>query len=114
MILIHSDNASGTVTVPGGLIEGEHRPHARVYQVEAHFVQVDGRGDSSLAAHDAREVCKIAGYRLATPAEQNAYHAARSVQTSLHETTPPVVSAPINAHVPAVKHEQPAKKKEQR
>jgi hypothetical protein len=83
MILLRHDTCTdGMIATSAAPIDGTPYP-ARYYQHNGHFVVLEG--PAHVIAHDAEEICKIAGYRLATPAESDAYHRARRGETALTE-----------------------------
>lgn len=83
-ILLYHASTSGNIATPSSKIDGT--PYAaRRYQHDGHIIVIDG--PPHVIAHDAREICKIPGYRMATPAEANAYYAAQRGETVLQEDT---------------------------
>lgn len=90
MILLYSEHDHGEAALPASLIEG-FEARARRYRLVDHLMVVDGGGTDqpgadAIARADAGELLAH-GYRLATSAEQDAYHAARRRATSVHEDT---------------------------
>ena len=70
ILLVHEHDGSGTVALASKYIIGEHVPE-RLYSKEGSYLALDG--PPHIIEHDAEEICKIPGWRLATPEEQNAY-----------------------------------------
>lgn len=100
-ILVHSEiERQGMIALPPGKVEGEPHP-ARRYHYDGHIMVLDGH-PAHVLAHDAREICKIAGHRLASSQESNAYHASKRhaavLTESATETNDP---APEPAPTPA-------------
>lgn len=86
MILLYHDIAThGQIATPAMLGREHHAP--RRYAHEGHFVPLDG--PAHVIAHDAEDICKIPGYRLATPAECDAYHAGKRQKSAIHEAEEP-------------------------
>lgn len=69
-LLYHETATDGEIATSEAKVAGEHHP-ARRYKHNGHFVEIDG--PDHLVEHDANDICKIAGYRLATPQEQEIY-----------------------------------------
>jgi hypothetical protein len=84
MILLFHEGMDSKISTPARLGRELHSP--RHYQAEGHFLALDGPGH--IIAHDADEICKIPGYRLATPVEQDAYHASKRKASAIHEDVP--------------------------
>lgn len=84
MILLYHDGTNAKIATSARLGREQHPP--RHYQAEGHFLALDGPGH--IIAHDAEEICKIPGYRLATPQEQDAYHASKRQASAIHEAAP--------------------------
>lgn len=72
MILIYADGSSGQIALSSQLIEG-FQAEARTYNIVDHWVEVDGGGNDTVAVFDADEICRMKGYRMALPIEQNEY-----------------------------------------
>jgi hypothetical protein len=70
ILLYHETATSGNVATPDN-VHGRHYPSRR-YVHEGHFVAIDS-DDPQVLNHDADLILKIAGFRLATGHEQNAY-----------------------------------------
>lgn len=83
MILIyHDDTTDGMIATSSAKVAGEaHKP--RHYRHNGHYVEIDG--PAHVVAHDAEEICKIPGYRLATPAETDSYMASKKKKGALRE-----------------------------
>ncbi len=82
ILLYHDDTTSGMIATSSAKVAGEaHKP--RRYHHNGHFVEIDG--PAHVVEHDAREICKIPGYRLATPEEQNEYTASKKKKGALRE-----------------------------
>lgn len=81
ILLYHETTTSGTLATPARVGNESHPP--RRYKHTGHFVEIDG--PAHVVAHDAEEICKIAGYRLATPDEQDAYAASKKKKGSVRE-----------------------------
>lgn len=82
ILLYHDDTTDGMIATSSAKVAGEaHKP--RHYRHNGHFVEIDG--PDHVVAHDAEEICKIPGYRLATPEEQETYTASKRKATSLKE-----------------------------
>lgn len=75
MILLYHENATHGMVATPEHVKGVPTP-SRTYHHEGHFLAIDG-DDPHVVEHDADLILKIAGFRIATPAEQNEYHAAR-------------------------------------
>lgn len=87
ILLVHETATHGMVATPER-VRGVHHPSRR-YHHEGHFLAVDG-DDPHVLEHDAEEILKIPGFRLATAAEQDAYHAAkRKKHQVVEEVKPP-------------------------
>lgn len=72
-ILVHSEiERQGMIALPPGKVEGEPHP-ARRYHYDGHIMVLDGH-PAHVLAHDAREICKIAGHRMASSQECNTYY----------------------------------------
>jgi hypothetical protein len=83
ILLYHDDTTDGMIATSAAKVAGEaHTP--RHYRHNGHFVEIDGHLDHVLA-HDAEEICKIPGYRLATPKEQADYQAQKRKATQITE-----------------------------
>lgn len=74
ILLVHESATHGMVATPEH-VRGVPTP-SRKYHHEGHFLAIDG-DDEQVLKHDAEDILKIAGFRLATAAEQNEYHAAK-------------------------------------
>lgn len=104
-VLVYSDiERQGMIALPPGKVEGEPHP-ARRYHYEGHIVVLDGH-PAHVLHHDAREICKIAGHRMASPQECNAYYgnfAARRpnvlTESTTKTNTPALEPAPTPAQV---------------
>lgn len=97
-ILVHSEiERQGMIALPPGKVEGEPHP-ARRYHYDGHIMVLDGH-PAHVLAHDAREICKIAGHRMASSQECNAYYGnfAAKRQDVLTETR---ASAPVSVPAP--------------
>ncbi len=81
ILLFHETTTHGMIATSAKLGNESHAP--RRYQHTGHFVEIDG--PAHVVAHDAEEICKIPGYRLATPAEQEAYAASKKKKGSVRE-----------------------------
>lgn len=83
MILIYVESGStGEIKTPSGRVGGEHA-HPRHYKHTGHFLEIDG--EPHIVTHDVEEICKIPGYRLASPAELDAYIASKNKKASIRE-----------------------------
>ncbi len=82
ILLYHDTTTHGMIATSAAPIAGTPYP-ARRYQHDGHYVVLEG--PAPVIAHDAEEICKIAGYRLATPAESDAYYHARRRSETLTE-----------------------------
>lgn len=82
ILLYHENTDHGQVALSEGRVAGEHTP-ARHYHHQGHFLEVGGA--DHVVQHDVAEICRIPGYRLATPEEADRYHAGRKKAGSLHE-----------------------------
>ncbi len=82
-LLYHETTTHGMIATPGHT-RGVPLP-SRSYHHEGHFLMVDG------PESDVEDILKIAGYRLATPAEQNAYHAAKRKESQVVEQYSPAL-----------------------
>jgi hypothetical protein len=84
MILLYHENtqqvAISEKSIPGHGVIPEHS-----YLHEGKLLAVDGGGDPIIAASDAEDILKIAGYRMATPDEQSSYVASRQKQSAIRE-----------------------------
>lgn len=83
MILLYHEATDGTITTSSKLVAGE-AIEPRRYQHNGHFVEIDG--PDHVVAHDADDICKIPGYRLATPEECDSYYAGKRKAQSVSET----------------------------
>ncbi len=104
ILLYHERTTHGSIATPEGRVGGEYTAAPRRYAHEGHFVAVDGAGSAHVADYYAREILKIPGYRLATPAEQNDYHRTGAQAGALQEmqaTTDPEEDAPPAEEAPA-------------
>lgn len=81
-LLYHEVATGGVIATPGGRIRGE-AASPRIYHHSGHFVEIDG--PAYIIAHDVEEICKIAGYRLATPAENDMYYGRKRQESSVQE-----------------------------
>jgi len=86
MILVYCESREANLALPERKVGGVSAPPTR-YTVENHFVQVDGGGFDEIAALDAHEICKIAGYRLASIEEQTAFAKVQRKRGALTERT---------------------------
>lgn len=77
-LLYHETTTHGMVATPDH-VRGVPLP-SRKYHHEGHFLMVDG------PEADVEDILKIAGYRLATAAEQNAYHKQHEAAGKLEES----------------------------
>lgn len=100
MILLYCANTPGQVAFPYRRVDGRDAPACQ-YDIIDHLVAIDA-GDDIVTAHDAEELCRHHGFRLATPAEQDAYHASQRGASAIHEVAP--ASAP---EVPGITNESP-------
>lgn len=71
VLLYHDNEGHGPVHLSEGKVAGEPTP-ARHYHHSGHFLEVDG--PAHVVEHDAAEICKLPGYRLANAQEQE-HHA---------------------------------------
>ncbi len=94
MILVYSEGATGSVALQPGLIEGLEAP-ARTYPIVDHVVAVEA-WHPVITAADAEEICRLTGFRLATPDEQDAYTGAKRKKNMLKEQQPSADSTEIN------------------
>lgn len=83
ILLYHEDTTVGMIATSDAKVAGESFG-ARRYEHSGHFVEIDG--PEHVVAHDASEICKIKGYRLATPSESDAYVATKKKSKSVRET----------------------------
>lgn len=83
MILIYHETGTNSTVVTPDRLGREHHPSRR-YQAQGHYLMLDGPGH--VIAHDAEDICKIPGYRLATPQECDAYYAAQRKASGIHES----------------------------
>lgn len=86
ILLYHATATHGMIATNSDKIGGTPYPPRR-YQHDGHYVVLNG--EAHVIAHDAEEICKISGYRLATPAESDAYYRAQRGETTLSEDTAP-------------------------
>jgi len=86
VLLYCTEEREGMIATSGERVNGESFPPRR-YRHEGRFVVLDGNLPHVLD-HDAREICKIAGYRLASPQECDVYYRAKRGETAVHESTP--------------------------
>lgn len=86
MILLFHEGTDSKISTPARLGRELHPP--RHYQAEGHILVLDGPGH--IIAHDAEEICKIPGYRMATPQEQDVYHGRMRQSSALHEAAVPI------------------------
>ncbi len=84
ILLYHETITRGNIATSESKVVGEHH-EARHYSHNGNFVEIDG--DEHVVAHDAEDICKIPGYRLATPKETETYLANRRSAGKVHETT---------------------------
>jgi hypothetical protein len=68
-ILLFHSGIDAQLDTPARL--GRERFPSRHYQAEGHFLLLEGA--PFIIHQDAEDICKIPGWRLATPAEQNDY-----------------------------------------
>lgn len=90
MIVIYSENESGSVGLSEALVHGNAVP-SRLYTIDAHLLVVDGAAASDdfadlLASHDAHLLLALDGYRLATPDEANQAVAKAKKATTVQES----------------------------
>lgn len=81
ILLFHEDGTDSKISTPARLGREQHPP--RHYQAQGHFLALDGPGH--IIAHDAEDICKIPGWRLATPQEQDVYHGRLRQDNAIHE-----------------------------
>jgi hypothetical protein len=86
ILLYHDATTHGMIATSSAPIAGTPYPPRR-YQHDGHYIVLEG--PAPVIAHDAEEICKIAGYRLATPAESDAYYQTRRAQGTLTEADKP-------------------------
>jgi hypothetical protein len=82
ILLYHEATTVGMIATNDAKVAGESFG-ARRYEHNGHFVEIDG--PEHVVAHDANEICKIPGYRLASPEETDAYMASKKKATSIKE-----------------------------
>jgi hypothetical protein len=83
MILIYVESGNvGEIKTPSGRVGGEHA-HPRHYRHTGHYLEIEG--EAHIVTHDVDEICKIPGYRLASPSELDAYMASKNKKTSIRE-----------------------------
>lgn len=83
MILLYHETANaGSIATPARLGREHHAP--RHYQHEGHFIVLNG--PIHVITYDAEEICKVPGYRLATPYEQEQYASMQKQSGTLQET----------------------------
>lgn len=83
ILLYHPTTTHGMVATSENKVAGEHYP-ARRYHHTGHYIELDG--PAHVIAYDAA-VLEGHGYRLATPAEQERYTAAKRGTSAIHEDT---------------------------
>lgn len=83
ILLFHETATDAKISTPASLGREKHPP--RHYQAQGHFLALDGPGH--VIAHDAEDICKIPGWRLATPQEQDVYHGRLRQDSAIHEDT---------------------------
>lgn len=83
ILLYHEAATEGMIATPSHPVAGDHLP-PRTYMHKGHFIEIDG--PTHVVAHDAEEICKIPGYRLATPEEQSDYMASKRKGQSISES----------------------------
>lgn len=82
ILLYHETTTIGMIATSHAKVAGESFG-ARRYEHNGHFVEIDG--PEHVVAHDAEEICKIPGYRLASPDEQDAYTTNKKKARSVRE-----------------------------
>lgn len=97
ILLFHETATDSKISTPARLGREQHSP--RHYQSEGHFLALDGPGH--IIAHDAEDICKIDGWRLATPQEQDAYHASKRQSSAIHENVPAPAEGESSTDVPS-------------
>lgn len=83
ILLYHDETTVGMIATNDARVAGESFG-ARRYEHNGHFVEIDG--PEIVVAHDADEICKIPGYRLATAIELDNYCATKKKSKSIRET----------------------------
>lgn len=81
ILLFHETATDSKISTPARLGRELHPP--RHYAAQGHFLALDGPGH--IVAHDAEDICRIPGWRLATPQEQDAYHGRTRQASAIHE-----------------------------
>lgn len=84
MFLIVAPGVTGQVALNATMVNGLPVP-ARKYNIVGGFIVVDA-GHEWITVHDAQEILKIPGYRLATSEESDSYNAAQQKKTSVRES----------------------------
>jgi hypothetical protein len=82
MILLYHETGGGSIATSSHPVAGEHHLPRR-YQHTGHFVELDG--PPHIVAHDAEEICKIEGYRMATSEELSSYLEKKRGTGKIHE-----------------------------
>lgn len=82
ILLYHEGTTVGMIATSDAKVAGESYG-ARRYEHSGHFVEIDG--PEHVVAHDASEICKIKGYRLASPEEQDSYASTKKKSRSIKE-----------------------------
>lgn len=86
ILLYHETATHGMIATPADKVGGTPHPPRR-YHHDGHIIVLDG--PAHVIAHDAEQICKIPGYRLATSQESNAYYRAQRGETALREESAP-------------------------
>ena len=82
ILLYHENDGHGPVYVSEGKVAGEHY-RARRYEHQGNFLHVEGA--DHVVEHDAAEIQRMPGYRLATADEQEHFFKAKQKASRLHE-----------------------------
>lgn len=96
-ILLYCESGTDArIATPARLGKEAYPP--RHYQAEGHFLLLDGPGH--VIDQDAADICKLPGWRLATPQEQNQWTKLKRKASQVEEAAP-APAAPVEASAPA-------------
>jgi hypothetical protein len=88
VLLIHETTTDSSTAISEGNVAGEYTP-SRLYLQEGKYLAVEGT--PAVVSNDVEQLCLL-GFRLATPAEMNAYTKQQKQTSTIVESTPGDVS----------------------
>jgi hypothetical protein len=89
VLLIHDTATNGTVKLAEGNVAGSPTP-VRTYRQQGRFLHVEG--EDHVVLHDAAEIQRIPGYRVATAQEQEEFFGGQRKAHVIHEAKEPAIN----------------------